>query len=53
MGAVAITIGAGEDNDADIQEIVTSFFGRSEMLIPNIRMFMDQPQKRREVTKLS
>jgi hypothetical protein len=45
MGAVAITIGAREDNDADIQEIVTSFFGRREMLIPNILTFRDQPNK--------
>jgi hypothetical protein len=52
MGAVAITIGAREDNDADIQEIATSFFGRREMLISNIRTFMDQSKKRREVTKL-
>jgi hypothetical protein len=52
MGTVAVTIGAREDNDADIQEIATSFFGRREMLISNIRTFMDQSKKRREVTKL-
>jgi hypothetical protein len=52
MGTVAVTIGAREDNDADIQEILTSFFGKRGMVIPNIRTFMDQPQKRPEVTKL-
>jgi len=52
MGAIAITIGAGEDNDADVQEIATYFFGRREKLIPNIRTFIDQPQIKREVTKL-
>jgi hypothetical protein len=46
MGTVAVTIGAREDNDANIQEILTSFFGRREKLIANIRTFMDQPPKK-------
>jgi hypothetical protein len=40
MGTVAITIGAREDNDADIQESLTSLFGKRDILIPNILLFM-------------